>query len=93
MVVLTYSAAREKLAELWDEVEDSREAVILRRRGHEDMALIPARELKSLKETAYLLRSPANAARLMAALARSRKQGGQGFASVEALAAAVGLDR
>ena len=92
MVTVTYSAAREKLAELWDEVEDSREEVILRRRGHEDMALIPASELKSLKETAHLLRSPRNAARLMAALARSRKQSGEEFASVEALAAAVGLD-
>ena len=92
MVVLTYSAVREKLAEVWDEVEDSREEVILRRRGHEDLALIPARELKSLKETAHLLRSPRNAARLMAALARSRKQGGEEFDSVEALAAAVGLD-
>ena len=92
MVVITYSAAREKLAEVWDEVEDSREEVILRRRGHEDLALIPARELQSLKETAHLLRSPRNAARLMAALARSRKQGGEEFESVEALAAAVGLD-
>ncbi|HYW07743.1 MAG TPA: type II toxin-antitoxin system Phd/YefM family antitoxin [Longimicrobium sp.] len=41
MVTLTYSAVREKLAEVWDEVEDSREEVLLRRRGHEDMVLIP----------------------------------------------------
>lgn len=92
MGVITYSAAREKLAEIWDEVEDSREAVILRRRGHEDLALIPARELQSLKETVHLLRSPRNAARLIAALARSREQGGEEFESVETLAAAVGLD-
>lgn len=91
MTTLTYSAVREKLAEVWDEVEDSREEVILRRRGHEDLALIPARELRALKETAHLLRSPRNAARLLSALARSRKDGGIEFESLEALSAAVGL--
>ena len=56
----SYSHAREHLASLWDEVEDSREAAVIHRRGHEDMALIPADELSSLRETAYLLRSPEN---------------------------------
>ena len=69
----SYSHARENLATLWDEVEDSREAAIIQRRGHEDMALIPADELSTLRETAYLLRSPANAARLLAALTRARR--------------------
>lgn len=72
-------------------MEDSREEVILRRRGHEDLALIPAKELQSLKETAHLLRSPRNAARLLAALARSREGRGSEFASMEKLAAAAGL--
>ena len=75
MVTLTFSAVREKLAEVWDEIEDNREEVLLRRRGHEDLVLLPARELNSLKETVHLLRSPRNSARLMAALARSREQG------------------
>ncbi len=69
----SYSHARENLASLWDEVEDSREAAIIQRRGHEDMALIPADELSSLRETAYLLRSPENAVRLLAALTRARR--------------------
>ena len=69
----SYSHARENLATLWDEVEDSREAAVIQRRGHEDMALIPAEELSSLRETAYLLRSPANAERLLAALTRARR--------------------
>ena len=72
-VKTSYSHARENLATLWDEVEDSREAAVIERRGHEDMALIPADELTSLRETAYLLRSPANAARLLAALTRARR--------------------
>jgi antitoxin YefM len=93
MTTVTYSAARERLAELWNEIEESREEVILQRRGHEDLALIPAQELRSLKEVAHLLRSPVNAERLLAALAESRAGGGIEFESVEALAAAIGLDR
>jgi len=69
----SYSHARANLASIWNEVESSREPVILERRGHDDMALIPADELSSLRETAYLLSSPRNAARLLSALARSKK--------------------
>jgi antitoxin YefM len=69
----SYSDARQNLATLWDQVEDSREAAVIKRRGHEDMALIPAEELSSLRETAYLLRSPENAVRLLAALTRARR--------------------
>lgn len=70
----TYSRARARFADLWNEVESTREPAILERRGHEDMALIPADELSSLQETAHLLRSPRNAARLLSALARSRRE-------------------
>jgi antitoxin YefM len=92
MTTISYSKVRENLAEVWNEVENSREEVILRRRGHEDLALLPAQELRSLRETAHLLRSPANAARLLTALARSRgEEGGLPFESIEALAAEVGL--
>lgn len=69
----SYSRARQNLASIWNEVESSREPAILERRGHEDMAIIPAEELSSLQETAHLLRSPKNAARLLAALARSHE--------------------
>ena len=72
-VKTSYTHARQHLASLWDEVEDSREAAVIERRGHEDMALIPADELSGLRETAYLLRSPQNAARLLTALARARR--------------------
>jgi antitoxin YefM len=91
MPTISYSHVRENLAGIWNEIEESRDEVILRRRGHEDMALIPADELRSLKETAHLLRSPRNAARLLTALARSREGGGLDMASIEALAAEVGL--
>ena len=69
----SFRYAREHLASLWDEVEDSREAAVIQRRGHEDMALVPADELANLRETTYLLRSPENAVRLLAALTRARR--------------------
>jgi len=72
-VKTSYSSARANLASLWDEVENSREPAVIQRRGHEDMALLPADELASLRETAYLLRSPQNAVRLLAALTRARR--------------------
>ena len=74
-IKVSYSHAREHLADIWNAVEDSRDVAVIQRRGHEDMALIPADELASLRETAYLLRSPQNAARLLAALTRGRRGG------------------
>ncbi len=88
---MTYSQAREHLAEVWDQIEDGREEAILTRRGHEDMAMLPAAELASLKETAYLLRSPANAARLLTALARSRRGNAPEPTDLVALRAELGL--
>ena len=68
----TYSQARQSLKSLLDRVVDDREIVTIRRRGGGDVALIAADELAGLEETAHLLRSPANAERLLAALSRSR---------------------
>lgn len=67
----TYSQLRGNLAEVWDRAEETKEPVIVTRRGHQDMAIIPADELEGLRETAYLLRSPANARRLLAAISRA----------------------
>ena len=64
----TYSKLRENLASVLDQVVDDQETVIVRRKGGRDVALIPASELASLSETAYLLRSPRNAKRLLAAI-------------------------
>lgn len=68
----TYSHARAHLGVLWDEVTSSREPIFIERRGAEDVALVAASELRALMETAHLLRSPANARRMLDALARSR---------------------
>lgn len=68
----TCNHARAHLAALCDEAVSTREPIIIRRRDAEDVALIAASELRGLMETAHLLRSPRNAERLLAALARAR---------------------
>ncbi|MBX6313422.1 MAG: type II toxin-antitoxin system Phd/YefM family antitoxin [Isosphaeraceae bacterium] len=70
----TYTYARAHLAALCDEVTSTREPIVIRRRGSEDVALVAAAELRSLMETAHLLRSPKNAQRLLTALARAHSQ-------------------
>jgi antitoxin YefM len=73
----TYTQARGRLARLLDQVTQDRETVIIRRRNADPVALIAADELSSLTETAHLLRSPKNAERLLAALARARAGEGE----------------
>ena len=68
----TYSAARDQLKALMDTVVEDREVVLVRRRNGGDVALVAADELEGLLETAHLLRSPRNAARLLSALERAR---------------------
>jgi antitoxin YefM len=73
----TYTEARANFAALMDRVIQDCETVIISRRGAEDVALISAAELASLKETAYLLRSPKNAERLLTALERAKRGEGE----------------
>mgnify|MGYP003378586537 CR=1 FL=1 len=70
----TYSKARASLATLCDRAVSDQEVILIQRRGREDVALIAASELSGLMETAHLLRSPANAERLLTALARAQSQ-------------------
>jgi len=68
----TFTDASTNLAELCDRVVADRDVVIITRQEGESVALIAAGELDSLLETAYLLRSPKNAARLLTALERAK---------------------
>ncbi len=70
----TYTRARANLAALCDEVTANREVAIVRRRGAEEVASIAVEELGGLLETAHLLRSPANAERLLTAPARAQRR-------------------
>ncbi|HEY8742373.1 MAG TPA: type II toxin-antitoxin system prevent-host-death family antitoxin [Chloroflexota bacterium] len=73
MVHASYTEARANLAALLDRATNDRETVIIARRGTPDVAMIAADELASLQETVHLLRSPRNAARLLAALERAER--------------------
>ncbi len=87
---VTTGAAVRQLARLMDQVTDTREPVMIRRPGKEPVALIAARELRSLTETDYLLRSPRNAERLRQAMARA--DAGEGVVmTVEELRERFGL--
>lgn len=90
-IEFTYTSAREQLASLLDRVTKDREVVIIQRRGSEDVAMISADELASLTETAYLMRSPQNAQRILSALARALKNEGQAM-SMDELRQEVGLE-
>ena len=73
----TYTGARQNLAALMDQVIDTHEPIVIRRRGKEPVALIAAEDLESWMETDYLLRSPENAERLKEAMARADAGEGQ----------------
>ncbi|MEW6083567.1 MAG: type II toxin-antitoxin system prevent-host-death family antitoxin [Chloroflexota bacterium] len=90
-IEFTYTSAREQLASLLDRVTKDREVVIIQRRGSEDVAMISADELASLTETAYLMRSPQNAQRILSALGRALKNEGQAM-SMDDLRQEVGLE-
>jgi antitoxin YefM len=91
MINTTYSQARENLASLLDQVTGNREIAVIKRRGREDVALVSADELSGLLETAHLLRSPANAKRLLTALRRAQTKKLRPTA-LDNLRAELGLD-
>ena len=86
----TYTRLRDNLASVLDQVGEHQEVVIVRRRGAPDVALVPAEELAGLMETAHLLRSPANAKRLITALRHSERRKGKA-STVEHLRREMGL--
>jgi len=86
MTETSYTSLRQNLASVLDRVADEREVVVIRRKGEQRVALIPADELAGLMETAHLLRSPRNAQRLLTALRRAASRKGNRKAPDKALA-------
>ncbi len=71
MDAITYSAARANLAKTMDRVCDDHEPLIITRNGEQQsVVMLSLEDYKALEETAYLLRSPANARRLLSAVAQ-----------------------
>lgn len=76
MRTMTYTESRAKYAETLDSVVENREEVVITRAGHEPVVMVSLDDYESLKETAYMLRSPENARRLLTAIERLESGGG-----------------
>ncbi|MGH8823508.1 MAG: type II toxin-antitoxin system Phd/YefM family antitoxin [Jiangellaceae bacterium] len=83
MRTMSYSESRAKYAETLDSVVDNREEVVITRAGHEPVVIVSLDDYQALKETAYLLRSPRNARRLLSAIERLESGGGTARELVE----------
>jgi antitoxin YefM len=70
MDAITYSAARANLASTMDRVCDDHEPLIITRSGEQAVVMLSLEDYQALEETAYLLRNPANAKRLLSATAQ-----------------------
>ncbi|WCI07946.1 type II toxin-antitoxin system prevent-host-death family antitoxin [Arthrobacter sp. OVS8] len=68
MKTLTYSQSRAHYKETLDSVTDDREEVVITRPGKEDVIMVSRSDYESLRETAYLLRSPSNARRILGSI-------------------------
>ena len=66
-----YTNLRQNLASILDEAIADRSVIIVTRQGKEDVAILAADELSNLLETLHLFRSPENAQKLLAAMARA----------------------
>ncbi|MHC5262986.1 type II toxin-antitoxin system Phd/YefM family antitoxin [Streptomyces sp. UC4497] len=78
MRTMTYTESRAKYAETLNAVVDDREEVIVTRAGRDPVVIVALDEYESLKETAYLLRSPENARRILQSI--EDLENGQGVA-------------
>ena len=68
MQAITYTTVRANLASVMDRVCDDHEALIITRNGEQAVVMLSLEDYKALEETSYLLRTPANAKRLLAAV-------------------------
>ncbi len=77
MKTMSYTESRARYAEVLDSVVNDREEVVITRAGHEPVVIVSLEEFESLRETAYLMRSPTNARRLFDAMERLESGSGE----------------
>ena len=70
MRTMSYSQSRAHYAEVLDAVVDDREEIVIMRAGKEPVVIVSLDDYQSMKETAYLMRSPENARRLRESIDR-----------------------
>jgi antitoxin YefM len=76
MNAVTYSQARQELAKTMDKVCDDHSPVIITRKSQRSVVMIALEDYQALEETAYLLRSPKNARRLLESIVELESGGG-----------------
>ncbi len=72
MKAITYTAARENLAQTIERVCEDHDPVIITKRRDQAVVLMSLEDYQSLEETSYLQRSPRNAKRLREAVEQLR---------------------
>lgn len=65
MNTITYTSARGNLAQTMKKVCDDHSPVIITRKASQPVVMMSLEDFEALEETAYLLRSPKNARRLL----------------------------
>lgn len=70
MDTITYTAARASLADTMDRVVNDHEPVIITRSSQQSVVMLSLADYKAMEETAYLLRAPKNAQRLLESIAQ-----------------------
>lgn len=76
MDAITYTSARANLASTMNRVCDNHEPIIITRNSEQAVVMISLEDYNALEETAYLLRNPANARRLLESIAELEGGGG-----------------
>jgi antitoxin YefM len=74
MTAISYTAARENLASTMNKVCRNHDPVIITRNRDQAVVMMSLEDYSSLEETAYLMRSPANARRLLESMAEIEKK-------------------
>lgn len=77
MDTLSYTAARKNLSRTMEKVCDDHAPVIITRKSERPVIMMSLEDFEALEETAYLLRSPNNARRLLDAVAELGAGGGE----------------
>ena len=73
MTAISYTAARENLASTMDKVCNDHDPVIITRNRDQAVVMMSLEDYSSWEETAYLMRSPANARRLAESIEQIEK--------------------
>ena len=84
MKTMSYTESRANYAAMLDGVVNDREEVVITRAGHPSVVVMSLEDFESLKETAYLMRSPANARRLLDAMERLEAGDGEAHDLIDA---------